>query len=168
MALQRENPLTLKSAADNFQLLASTSGRLKRYLDSLQIPGIEELKSDFQSDKPEINIKIDREKANREGISTQSIGRVLGTAVYGAEVSRFRDENDDYPIQLRVRQDQRNDVNTLMNLPITFQDMSKNGQVTTGTAVRDCDCRIFEQLRWYQTDRSKKNGHTVVKRAGRF
>ena len=122
-------PINIEISGDNFQLLASTSGRLKRYLDSLQIPGVEELKSDFQSDKPEINIKIDREKANREGISTQSIGRVLGTAVYGAEVSRFRDENDDYPIQLRIRQDQRNDVNTLMNLPITFQDMSKNGQV---------------------------------------
>ncbi len=122
-------PINIEISGDNFQLLASTSGRLKRYLDSLQIPRIEELKSDFQSDKPEINIKIDREKANREGISTQSIGRVLGTAVYGAEVSRFRDENDDYPIQLRIRQDQRNDVNTLMNLPITFQDMSKNGQV---------------------------------------
>jgi multidrug efflux pump subunit AcrB len=91
-------PINIEISGDNFQLLASTSGRLKRYLDSLQIPGIEELKSDFQSDKPEINIKIDREKANREGISTQSIGRVLGTAVYGAEVSRFRDENDDYPI----------------------------------------------------------------------
>lgn len=122
-------PVNIEISGDNFQLLASTSGRLKRYLDSLQIPGVEELKSDFQSNKPEINIKIDREKANREGISTQSIGRVLGAAVYGAEVSRFRDENDDYPIQLRIRQDQRNDVNTLMNLPITFQDMSKNGQV---------------------------------------
>src|SRR5207344_1110854 len=96
---------------------------------SLQIPGVEELKSDFQSDKPEIVINIDREKANREGISTAQIGGALRTAIYGLEISRFRDENDDYPIQLRIREDQRNDINTLMNLPITFQDMSKNGQV---------------------------------------
>jgi multidrug efflux pump subunit AcrB len=44
-------------------------------------------------------------------------------------VSKFRDDNDDYPIQVRILESQRNDVNTLMNLPITFQDMSKNGQV---------------------------------------
>lgn len=122
-------PINIEISGDDFELLASTSTRLKRYLDSLQIPGVEELKSDFQSDKPEINIKIDREKANREGISTAAIGGALATAVYGFEVSKFRDDNDDYPIQVRILENQRNDVNTLMNLPITFQDMSKNGQV---------------------------------------
>jgi multidrug efflux pump subunit AcrB len=122
-------PINIEINGDDFELLASTSDRLKRYLDSLQIPGIEELKSDFQANKPEINIKIDREKANRESISTTAIGQALGTAVYGVEVSKFRDDNDDYPIQVRILESQRNDVNTLMNLPITFQDMSKNGQV---------------------------------------
>jgi multidrug efflux pump len=122
-------PINIEVAADEFELLASTSTRLKRYLDSLQIPGVEELKSDFQSNKPEILVNIDREKANREGISTQSIGYALSTALYGFEVSKFRDDNDDYPIQLRIQETQRNDVNTLMNLPIIFQDMSMNGQV---------------------------------------
>ncbi len=122
-------PINIEVSAEEFDLLTSTSTRLKRYLDSLQVPGVEELKSDFQSNKPEILVKIDREKANREGISTQSIGYALSTALYGFEVSKFRDANDDYPIQLRIQESQRNDVNTLMNLPIIFQDMSKNGQV---------------------------------------
>jgi multidrug efflux pump subunit AcrB len=122
-------PINIEVAAEEFDLLTSTSTRLKRYLDSLQIPGVEELKSDFQSNKPEILVNIDREKANREGISTQSIGYALSTALYGFEISKFRDANDDYPIQLRIQETQRNDVNTLMNLPIIFQDMSMNGQV---------------------------------------
>lgn len=122
-------PINIEIAADDFDQLVATSTRLKRYLDSLQIAGVEELKSDFQSDKPEIRISIDREKANREGISTNDIGRALGTAVFGAEVSRFRDENDDYPIQLRVAPHQRNDVNALMNLPITYRDMGMGGVV---------------------------------------
>jgi len=122
-------PISIQIAADDFDLLVSTSTRVKRYLDSLQIPGVEELKSDFQSDKPEVVITIDREKANREGISTQEIGRAFGTAVFGAEVSRFRDENDDYPIQLRIKESQRNDLNILMNMPITFRDMGMGGQV---------------------------------------
>jgi multidrug efflux pump len=122
-------PINIEIAADDFDQLVAASTGLKRYLDSLQIPGIEELKSDFQSDKPEIRISIDREKANREGISTMDIGRALGTAVFGAEVSRFRDENDDYPIQLRVMPHQRNDVNALMNLPITYRDMGMGGVV---------------------------------------
>jgi len=107
----------------------AAADRTKRYLDSIQVPGVEELKSDFQSDKPEIIINIDREKANREGISTGQIGGILNTAIYGDEVSRFRDVNDDYPIQLRIKESQRNDINTLMNLPITFRDMAMNGAV---------------------------------------
>jgi multidrug efflux pump len=122
-------PINIEIAADNFDLLVKTANEVKRYLVAQQVPGVEELKSDFQSDKPEIMINIDREKANREGISTAQIGRALGTAVYGFEISRYRDENDDYPIELRVRQDQRNDINALMNLPITYRDMAMGGAV---------------------------------------
>jgi multidrug efflux pump subunit AcrB len=122
-------PISIEISSENFDALVAASTSAKKYLDSLQIPGVEELKSDFQSDKPEIVINIDREKANREGISTAQIGGALRTAIYGLEVSRFRDENDDYPIQLRIREDQRNDINTLMNLPITFRDMTMGGQV---------------------------------------
>lgn len=122
-------PINIEIASDDFDALVATADRAKRYLDSLQVPGVEELKSDFQSDKPEIIINIDREKANREGISTGQIGGILNTAIYGDEISRFRDVNDDYPIELRIKESQRNDINTLMNLPITFRDMAMGGAV---------------------------------------
>jgi multidrug efflux pump len=122
-------PVNIDIAADKFDVLVKTADDLKRYLDSKQVAGVEELKSDFQSNKPEILINIDREKANREGISTRDIGMALGSAVYGFEVSRFRDENDDYPIQLRIKEEQRNDINVLMNLPLTYRDMASGGQV---------------------------------------
>lgn len=122
-------PVNIEISADDFDVLVATSNNLKKYLDSLQIPGVEELKSDFQSDKPEIIINIDREKANREGISTGQIGMALRTAIYGKEISKFRDENDDYDVTLRIAKDQRNDINTLMNLPITYRDMNMGGAV---------------------------------------
>ncbi|MEO8470736.1 MAG: efflux RND transporter permease subunit [Chryseolinea sp.] len=122
-------PINIEFTADNFNDLVATATRARKFLDSLQVPGVEELKSDFQSDKPEIVVNIDREKANREGISTATIGMLLRTSIYGVEISKFRDENDDYPIQLRVAESQRNDINTLLNLPVTFRDMSSGGQV---------------------------------------
>lgn len=122
-------PINIEIAADNFDVLVASADRVKRYLDSLQVPGVEELKSDFQSDKPEILVTIDREKANRESISTAQIGMALNTAINGKEVSKFRDANDDYEITLRIREDLRNDINTLMNLPLTYRDMSAGGQV---------------------------------------
>ena len=122
-------PVNIEVAGDDFEQLVKTANALHRYLVAEQVPGVEELKSDFQSDKPEIVIDIDREKANREGISTGQIGQALSTAVYGLEVSRFRDANDDYPIQLRIKEDQRNDINTLINMPITYRDMAMGGVV---------------------------------------
>ncbi|MBY0433218.1 MAG: efflux RND transporter permease subunit, partial [Cyclobacteriaceae bacterium] len=122
-------PINIEIAAEEFDQLVVTADRVKRYLDSLQIPGVEELKSDFQSDKPEIIVSIDREKANREGISTAQIGMALNTAINGKEVSKFRDDNDDYEITLRIQESQRNEINTLMNLPLTYRDMSSGGQV---------------------------------------
>lgn len=122
-------PVNIEVSADDFDLLVKTANDLHRFLVAQQVPGVEELKSDFQSDKPEIVINIDREKANREGISTGQIGQALSTAVYGYEISRFRDANDDYPIQLRIKEEQRNDVNTLINIPITYRDMGMGGVV---------------------------------------
>lgn len=122
-------PVNIEVAADDFELLVKTANELQRFLVAQQVPGVEELKSDFQSDKPEIVINIDREKANREGISTGQIGQALSTAVYGYEISRFRDANDDYPIQLRIKENQRNDANTLINMPVTYRDMGMGGVV---------------------------------------
>lgn len=122
-------PINIEIAADNFDVLVETAARAKKYLDSLQIPGVEELKSDFESAKPEIVLHIDREKANREGISTGQIGSILNTAIYGKEISKFRDVNDDYEVILRVKDNQRNDINTLINLPVTFRDMAMGGVV---------------------------------------
>jgi multidrug efflux pump subunit AcrB len=121
-------PITIEVMGDDFEELAKTSRDLKRYLDSLQIPGVEELKSDLQDNNPELLIEIDRERANREGISTGQIGMEIRKAVFGLDrTSKLRDDDDEYPIQVRLKEDQRNDIEALMNLKITYRDMNMGG-----------------------------------------
>ncbi len=122
-------PINIEILGDDFNDLVSASGGLKRYLDSVGVSGVEELKTDFESNKPEIVISVDREKANREGISTAQVGLEIRNAVFGKEVSKFRDANDDYPIQLRVKEDQRNNINTLMNMKVIYRDMNMGGAI---------------------------------------
>lgn len=122
-------PINIEISGENFEELIATSIDLKRYLDSMAVDGVEELKSDLQLNKPEVRIDIDRERANREGISTAQIGMALRNAVFGAEVSRFRDDNDDYPIMLRFQENQRNNIEELKNLIITYRDMNLGGMV---------------------------------------
>ncbi len=122
-------PVAVEITGEDFDELTTVSKDIKRYLDSLQIPGVEELKSDLQTNKPEVVVEIDRERANREGISTAQIGMELRTAIFGKEASKFKDANDDYPIQVRYKEDQRNNLNALMNLMITYRDMNMGGVV---------------------------------------
>jgi multidrug efflux pump subunit AcrB len=53
----------------------------------------------------------------------------IRTAVYGKEISKFKDENDDYPIQLRFIESQRANINQLMNLKIAYRDMNMGGLI---------------------------------------
>ena len=120
-------PISIEVTGEELDSLVKASEQLKSYLAGKQIAGIEELKSDFQNNKPEIIFNIDRERANREGISTGQIGSDLRTAIYGKEVSKFRDANEDYEINLRAREEQRNDLQALRNMKVTYRDMGMGG-----------------------------------------
>ncbi|ATP58053.1 copper transporter [Pedobacter ginsengisoli] len=122
-------PISIEITGDDLDSIAVTSDRLKKYLDSRQIAGVEELKSDFQNNKPEVIFDIDRERANREWISTGQVGLALRTALYGKEVSKYRDINEDYEINVRAREDQRNNLEALRNMKITYRDMAMNGVI---------------------------------------
>ncbi len=117
-------PVNIEITSDDFQELMTTSQRFTQYLDSINIPGIEELKTDFDKNKPEVIIEIDRVRANREGISTGQIGSEIRTAIYGMEASKYRDGEDQYPIQVRFKYDQRTNIDRLLNTKITFMDMN--------------------------------------------
>lgn len=121
-------PINIEISGDNFDELIATSNNIKRYLDSLNFEGIEELKTDLQANKPEITIDLDRERMNREGISTLTVGGEIRNAVYGWEASKFKDGNDDFPIVIRYDEAQRKNIDQLRDLKITYRDMM-TGQV---------------------------------------
>ncbi|MFH1120585.1 MAG: efflux RND transporter permease subunit [Bacteroidota bacterium] len=117
-------PINIEVTGENLDNLIRDAAAFQNYLDSIQIPGVEELKSDFQDNKPEIAIIIDRERANQYGISTGQIAMELRTAVLGKEVSKYKVDEDEYSIQLRYSEATRDNINNLINLKITYRDMN--------------------------------------------
>jgi multidrug efflux pump subunit AcrB len=117
-------PVNVEISGEDLTQIAETSERFKRFVDSLQIGGIEELKSDFAATKPEIIINLDRERANYEGISAAAVGDAIRTGQLGKEISKFREGEDQYPIMLRFEENQRKDIEQLLNLTITYRDMN--------------------------------------------
>ncbi|MBS1916322.1 MAG: efflux RND transporter permease subunit [Bacteroidetes bacterium] len=120
-------PINIEIASDNFDNLTKTGIALKNYLDSLQIPGIEELKMDVDLTNPEITLTVNRERAMIEGISTQQIGMQIRTALFGREVSKIKENKDEYKIQLRNNSLQRNNLSDLLNMRIYFRDLATGG-----------------------------------------
>jgi multidrug efflux pump subunit AcrB len=117
-------PISIEVTSESLEDLIFSANHFKNYLDSLQLSGVEELKMDFQEKLPEIVIDIDRVRANREGISTGQIGMELRNAIYGKEISKYKELEDEFPIQMRYTEAQRKNINSLLDLKITYRDMT--------------------------------------------
>jgi len=121
-------PINIEIAGEDFGTLIALTEDVKSYLESSGVEGVEELKMDMEKVKPELLLNIDREKARRFGLSTGMIASDIRTAVFGKEVSKFKDGEDEYPINLRFNEESRYDLPTIMNQKITFRNQS-NGQI---------------------------------------
>ena len=122
-------PVNIEIQGDDFDKLIKTAVGLKNYLDAAQIPGIEELKMDVDLQNPELTLTIDRERALIEGVSSAQVGMQIRTALFGKEISKIKDGKDEYKIQLRNQDMQRKNLVDLLNMRLSFRDMSAGGMV---------------------------------------
>jgi len=142
----QQKDISIEITGDNLDTIVNTADRLKNYINKQGIPGIEELVPDVQADKPEIVFDVDRERANREGVTTSQINQALGTSIYGAKAADFRNtKEDNYEIDVRANEEQRNDIDALKNLKITFRDIAMGGQ------IRQVPISAFTDIRYTNT-----------------
>ena len=86
--------------------------------------GIVDADTTLKLNKPELRVEIDRTRAADLGVSMQDIGAALRLMVGGDDqVSRFLDlsVNDEYDVQLRLTDGDRNDPNTISRLYVPRQ-----------------------------------------------
>jgi multidrug efflux pump subunit AcrB len=119
-----EAPVNIEISGDNFESIAKVAYDLRNYLDTNKVEGVEQLNMDVDLTNPEITISVDRERALIEGLSTAQVGMELRTAVFGREVSKLKQGEDEYKIQLRYNDLIRNNITDLMSRPITFRDFN--------------------------------------------
>jgi len=131
-------PINIEVSGKEINELIALTNRLKDYINSLNINGIEDLQPEIEVSKPEIVLNIDRDKANQLGISTAYVGMTLRTALYGTEVSKFKEGEEEYPIQLRLDKKYRNDIDVLLSQEMTApsSDGGPPGKVPISTIAR--------------------------------
>ena len=131
------NPVNIEFVGEDYEQLIAYVEETKAYLESNSIPGLEELKTDLSLGSPEVVVRIDREKARRFGLSTSSIAMELRTSLFGLEVSKYKEGEEDYPIFLRLDENSRYDINTLVNKKIGFRDKFGDKREVPISAVAD-------------------------------
>jgi len=116
------DPISIEISGDEYPVLIGMEKQIREAVKESGIHGIERLKSDLEVSNPELIVDIDRVKANKYGITTAYIGMVIRTAIYGDEVSKYREGDDEYKIMLRLKRKDRYDIATIMNMNMIVPD----------------------------------------------
>jgi HAE1 family hydrophobic/amphiphilic exporter-1 len=126
------NPQTFIGGGPNFDidfaLLGPDLDTLFKYAEQLRKKapelGLQDADITLKLDKPELRVEIDRERAANLGVDTADIATALRIMVGGDDrVTRFRDEtmNEDYDVQVRLKESDRNDAASIARLFVPRQ-----------------------------------------------
>jgi HAE1 family hydrophobic/amphiphilic exporter-1 len=104
-------------------MLATYAEQLRQRSQTLG--GIIDIDTTLKLDKPELRVTIDRDRAAKLAVQTEDIATALRLMVGGDdEVSRFRDVslNEDYDVQLRLKDGDRNTLDAIAQLYVPSQN----------------------------------------------
>ncbi len=117
--------VSIEISGDDYSQLARLSGQVQAAIKG--VAGLVDLKDDYNTGKPEVQVIVDREKAGLLWTSTGQIAGTVRSAISGAEASKFRVGEDEYKIRVRLQENQRTSISDLENLTISF--MNRRGQM---------------------------------------
>ncbi len=118
-------PVNVEVSGEDYAQLASLSYSIREKIKDVK--GLVDLKDDYNTGRPEVEIIVDREKAGLFYTSTGQIASTIRAAIAGVEASKYRVGEDEYKIRVRLQEDQRQSPGDLENLRITF--MNRRGQL---------------------------------------
>ncbi len=101
-------PVEIEISGDDFGLLSDFSAEIQQRIQT--VPGLVDLRDDYEEALPEILFRVDRDRAALLGLDTSSIGSYLRMAVFGLATGVFRTETEEYDITLRLPSHERSSV----------------------------------------------------------
>lgn len=118
-------PVSIEISGEDYAQLASLSKTIRSKIKDIR--GLVDLKDDYNTGRPEVEIIIDREKAGLFWTSTSQIASTVRAGIAGVEASKYRVGEDEYKIRVRLKEDQRTSPADLENLRVNF--MNRRGQL---------------------------------------
>ncbi len=121
-------PINIELEGDDYSQLIATAEKMRDFINTKNIQGIDELKIDVNKSKPSMAVKVDRKKAGELGISAGQVGQQLRNSIFGAKAGVYKDGGEDYDIYVRFNKDNRYNTSAIFNQRVTFRDQS-SGQI---------------------------------------
>lgn len=121
-------PINIELEGNDYNELITTAESIRNFINTKNIPGIEEIKIDVNKSKPSMQVSVDREKAGELGVSVAQVGNQLRRSLFGEKAGVYKEGGDDYDINVRFNQDLRYNTSALFNQNIIFRDPA-TGQI---------------------------------------
>ena len=86
------------------------------------VPGVVDLKDDFETGRPEITVDVDRDAASAVQVSVQEVANTVRAAINGVEASMFRDGDDEMDIVIRLAESHRDAIEDVASLTVSNSD----------------------------------------------
>jgi multidrug efflux pump len=110
-------PINMEITGKDIHVLGELAAKIRKRIED--IPGLVDLKDNFVQGKPEIQVKVDKEKAALLGLDTYTIAYTVKAAINGVKVGVFREGKDEYDIIVRLPEQDRNSLKSLKRLSVS-------------------------------------------------
>ncbi len=110
-------PINIEISGEDILLLGELSARARRVIKD--IPGLVDLKDNFVRGKPEIAVRVDKEKAALMGLDTYTIAYTVKSAINGVKAGVYREGKDEYDIIARLPENDRNSIKSLKRITVS-------------------------------------------------
>ena len=117
-------PVNIELNGEDYEELIFTAERMRDYLNTQSISGVDELKIDVNKSKPGMQVLVDRKKAGELGVSTGQVGSQLRASIFGNKAGIYKKDGEDYDIYVRFNKEDRYDKSAVFNQKITFRDQA--------------------------------------------
>lgn len=115
-------PVNIEVSGPDFDEIVRVTRELTDILENAsatrEIPGLVDIRNNVSGGYPEYRILVDYEKASRLGLNMSDIAQTIRIANNGIEASEWRDGEDEYDIVVRLRPEDRQNLESLRDLTI--------------------------------------------------
>jgi HAE1 family hydrophobic/amphiphilic exporter-1 len=116
MGNENEDRLSVEVRGFDIRQASELANQVKTVMEGTR--GVVDAQISRREGMPELLVHVDRDKASLMGLSVAQLANTLRTAVGGTRASVFREGGDEFNIQVRLQERDRNDLNQIAQVPI--------------------------------------------------